>query len=100
MISVGIIERTKAWLESQGFQCSIHEWSDSCGLWGAGGIILKVRKSTGKRWRRSKKVCNVRFWNHGMRVERQYWTFEIQELKDESLLDREALYRYIGGYIK
>ena len=94
------IERAKEWLEMHGYQYSIHEWSDSCGLWAAGGIILKVRKSSDRRWRRSKKVCDVRFWNRGGCTEKQYWTFEIQELKDESLLDRESLHLYIGGHTK
>lgn len=94
------IDRAKEWLVKQGFLYSIHKWSDSCGLWAAGGVILKVRKSTGKRWRRDKKVCIIRFWNHGWCKGKHYWTFEIQELKDESLLDREALYQYIRGQDK
>ena len=92
------IERAKEWLDKHGFQHSIHNWSDSCGLWASGGFVIKVRKSTGKRWWQTKKVCEVRFWNHGWCKGKQYWTFGVQELKDESLLDQEALGRYIGRF--
>ena len=93
------IERAKEWLENNGFQCSIRKWSDSCGLWAAGGFEIKVSKSTGKRWWQNKKVCIVRFWNHGWCDGEQYWTCEVQELKDETLLDQGALYQYIGRVI-
>jgi len=86
------VERAKEWLEGHGFMCSVREWSDSCGLWAADGFIITVRKYSGKRWKPSKLICRVRFW-----TSHAHKDFEIQELNDESLLDRVALYTYIRG---
>jgi len=85
------VERAKEWLEGQGFICSVREWSDSCELWAAGGFVITVRKYSGKRWKPSKLICRIRFWTT------HAWDYAFQGLKDESLLDKVALYDYIKG---
>ena len=86
------VDRAKEWLEGQGFLYTIQDWSDSCGLWAAGGYVINVRKNTGRRFRGPERVCKIRFW-----TSHAHKNFEIQELNNESLLDRVALYAYIRG---
>ena len=86
------VERAKEWLDGHGFLYTVQDWSDSCGLWAAGGAVISVHKNTGRRFRGPERVCKIRFWDtHGP------VRYMVQGLKDELLLDKASLYAYIRG---